>query len=574
MARELHFNELKTLVEMSHFITEAKLTQIFLTILFISQSVYASSGPFKAGTNIPAQTFCRVSATTTFAKNYSTLSIVEMVVGALLPIAPIEYRNNFVNEINIWSYHPQFESGAVNMTGTRRPILRDQKMNLQFLQNDGSWSLIDLKSVIIQYAASLGTQINPSEFSLEGDFTDKKVVMDKNCNLYTTVNLVRNTKISDILFLFSSDEGNSWSVYPLGIHDQRKTVRMEFSGNGSHILLDNPPTLLVHNFYDLGVTDNVSRALYLYIPELTPSGLNVGPKFTVSQNSLLVTSHSGESNAAVSIGDNVSVIYPIASTQWNGVNYHYTVYLGRVYSRKYKNFVTNEFFVTRSPSNRLTPVDVYDSHDEPALIVDSNNYIHFIANSHNGPFYYGISQNPGAISWGFKNVITVGNEIYSNGGAGYSYASPVIDVYNNLHVIARVDDSDAKYKLVHLIKPLSASYFTMFTDPDTKKLVPHQLLINPYRTRYGVYYHKVTTDPWGSVWVSYSYMPDQLTAAEAAAYKSRYNLTTMTIVSGTCLMDGSVQRCSYRETVARDHLIMSYSPKRKNWKLITTDDFF
>lgn len=508
--------------------------------------------------------------------------------------APIVYRPGFLNETSLFRGSTWFRANPVSFARTTRPMIRDRNLVMQILLNNGSWRNIDLKPLVQLWARhqwrahSFSEDFEAGRFFLSGVSVDERIVMDRNCHLYTIVQANRSPDIGDILLLHSPDGGERWKVHPLGVgSDPLKAARLETSATSR--FLDQPPTILIHNFYTIGAQFS-DLNLDLFVPTSSGDQLTIGCSILVATDSILAGLHSGAGNAAVTIGNTINIVYPIASTEYAGAEYGSTVFLGRVYDKSARDFVPGppQFIGNSAPYYNSGP-GKWDDHDQPALARDQDNRLHLVIAGHNTDLLYMRSSHVGSIAGGFATPIGVRQHMAAAcdkpcAGRGlYTYPSLAIDSRANVHMVVRAIDSPGTYRnlqadnrLVYLRKRADSESFDLFQDPlDSSKWNPHQVLLDPARNRYGIFYHKLSIDTGDRLWIAYSYAPDDLTPAEAEDYRVRYGLPSMSPPQ-YCTYDEhfDMDRCSYEELRPRDYHMIHSSNLGTSWRFTTTPDLF
>ena len=123
-----------------------------------------------------------------------------------------------------------------------------------------------------------------------------------------------------------------------------------------------------------------------------------------------------------------------------------------------------------------------DNHGGPALLADSEGYLHIIFGPHVGPFQYAISAKPNASSEWIKQPTF---------GTDGTYPSAVFDEDDTLHIIYRGGEGGAK-RLVYQRKPKGGSW---------SKLT--ELAAAPIESGYTHYHSALTIAPDRSLHVSY-----------------------------------------------------------------------
>lgn len=186
-----------------------------------------------------------------------------------------------------------------------------------------------------------------------------------------------------------------------------------------------------------------------------------------------------------------------------------------------------------------------DVHNVPAITMDSTGTLHVIIGSHGEAFQYTQSLRPNDSQSGWTPAAPVLSAGYVDektpapGSGRQTYASLVCDPSDTLHIAYRqwrrnVDE----YHPGQIYAALSVQ-----SKPRDKKWGPAQPRVIPPVSGYSVYYHKLTIDRSGGLYLSYNYWTEEN---------------------------------SYREYFPEAHhhrALQTSADGGKTWKLATTADF-
>ncbi len=507
--------------------------------------------------------------------------------------APFVYPRPFLGERRIAGPKLSFAPAAVASGANARPVLRDASLNLQVLNNRGEWERFDLKPIVRAWVRDARPEHQPSalfetdKFFGSGFNMDERVAIDRDCNLYTIVQGNRSEDIGDILVLVSTTGGQSWKVHPLGVHPSFLFARLEHSTSAR--LLDRPPAVLIHTIPAClsgtspcrvpparTIDPCSSGALGAPIPELAIPDSNPlllvpfekqgddvrpvfheeGRPFVVSRHSIVGNMHAGAPRVAVSVpfSSMIHIVYPtthvepIVRTWTHGdppvetsCAYSATRFDLATFDVAERRFVVQDESIGHaplllSPTKPYPPTDEFpgfDDHDQPALALSSDGFIHLVISGHNTDLSYARSREPLPERLVFEEPVLVQRSTGVGRGT-YTYPSMVADERGNVHIVARSIDSpdeipdprraDARlavYRLVYLRfrNDRSNRGFDTFFEPGTRQRLPHSVIVDPNRNRYAIFYNKLQTDRLGRLWVQSYYRPSQLTNAEALEYQ-------------------------------------------------------
>ena len=288
-----------------------------------------------------------------------------------------------------------------------------------------------------------------------------------------------------------------------------------------------PPTLQI-----LPVTKNGNGDLVI------PSAI------TVSNNFIGGNPHSGAGNKCITIGNLTHIV-------WAG-NTIEPGFLGEtpVYAVTYNHSTGLLGSITYVGSAGPIP----DSHCNPALTVDSQNYLHVVLGGHGTYFKYSKSTSPNSTS-GWTAAQSV-----SPADTG-TYVSLVCDANDNLHMAYRrggpYDDEFAC--LGYTRKKPGQNYWE-----------PTFALVNTYEVSdgitYTVYYHKLNIDRQNRLFLNYTIYKSIRSEAEYNAYVNKWPedpLVAWNIYSPY----------GYNNQTPHDPVILVSDDEGNSWRVALTTDF-
>jgi hypothetical protein len=497
--------------------------------------------------------------------------------------------NTFRGERELFGYSPSFTPNRISFATNGRPIIRDRELNLQVLTDMGSWDKFPLLHVAAQSLQQQGviSSANPWLPKLEknklfdsGPHSDERVVFDHNCRAYTLINSNYST-LGRSFLLYSNDGGHSWAAYPIPkTDDPLYTVSIEAPVNGS--VLWESPALIVAESYDPALPDgsyprNAHKA-WLLFPVLTPSGrLTLAGPFSISDHTLCCGSHSGFEAQAVSYRGHIHIAYPGDSTASDPTTHERgTPQFLRTFSRHLQRFINAPVFVgvgLLGPENQV-PSDTHDepdSHSQTAVAIDHAGFVHVVIGGHGSHLVYRKSLRPdNTDQWSKPEVFS----LHPKAGDRtdfvdeYTYPSLILDRDGQPNVLARWSGDSYTFRLIYTLR-----------SNRTNSWAPQQVLLDPGRAYYGVWYHKMTSDPWGRLFVSYSYYPDNLFSDEAETLATEHRLTLHVAPSNppcvpTRLNASKPNYCQYLGYADIGGAIIMRRPGQSQFVLASTPEFF
>ena len=349
-------------------------------------------------------------------------------------------------------------------------------------------------------------------------------------------------------------------------------VRIEYSSQPGWI--SGPPALLIHQNYDeQDGTLQTPRSLTLVtVDEAIPGQLTLSAAIPVASDNIGADLHSGEGGSLVTIGSKIHIVFAVRNPTSGTDEFVAT------YNKTTRAFETGQRTVTY-PGNPLNAPRVLlatmpnadgsyvaDDHDQPAIGRDSQNYLHVVLGGHHVDFKYlkSLAANSSTSGWSMPVLVGV-----QSGGANYneySYPSLTFDQYDNLYVAARWMDGSYTARLVVMKKAAASSAFSPLTT-----------LVTASRPGYGVWYHKMSVDPWSRLWLSYEYMPDYLSTtgnpSELSQYAALLSVSYGRAVTLTPEICGAPP-CADDGLLPLPAAALVSNDLGATWRLATTYDFY
>ena len=283
--------------------------------------------------------------------------------------------------------------------------------------------------------------------------------------------------------LVSQDGAKTFLAYEIPTdQDGGQTFDLEvFTG---HNVLDGPPPILRYTFLEAD-PKVFWRRLYrleLILPEWKGTGIAFAPPVVISERVLGHAAHSGSPSCVVSRGDRVHVIWSEATDPAQKIPGAPTYVV--TYDRA-KNVLGPQAFVGYGP-----PAN--DVHNTPSITMDSQGYLHTLGGTHGAPFPYARSLVPNDAGSGWTEPKPLGD------GLRQTYIGLVCGRDDSLHAVFRLWKS---YEPPH---PLSIfATLSHQQKPSAKDWQPPQVLVIPPFSEYSVFYHRLTIDRLGRLFLSY-----------------------------------------------------------------------
>ena len=313
----------------------------------------------------------------------------------------------------------------------------------------------------------------------DGPPLSSKIAFDAENNIY-----VVSSSRGRATLLHSSDGGRTFASYVLpGSEGRGSTVDIEqFSG---HNVPQGPPPL-VRFTQTAADPQRIWRRindLELIVPQKSEGRLVMGEPVLVSRNCIGYSGHSGTPSSVVSRGNKVHVVWAEATDP----------------KIKVPGVPTYVVTYDRSTAKLGDPVLVgygappNDVHNTPSITMDSQGYLHVLAGTHGSPFQYARSLKP------------------NDAHAGWTPAEPLDDHRQTyIGLVCGPDDTlHLTYRLWRsAAEPFPASQHAVLAyqrkRPGEPWEAPRELVVPPF-SEYSVYYHRLTIDRQGRLFLSYDY---------------------------------------------------------------------
>lgn len=423
---------------------------------------------------------------------------------------PITHQPYFLGERDLFGYCPRYTPAPVNFDPDNVPYIR-VGVNpdgydvygefttlgiIQTLDAGGQWIHLTswLEAVKAQYPGWDGVYH-------AGTSNNEQIIFDGAGDAYTIVNTWYNATLAwQSVLLYSRDKCRTWQVYPLphSIYHARLELPEAWNDTGE------PPVLLGSPYQFTG------GPLYLILPRKTSSGRLILPaRVTLTSESDNVSAmapmHSGMGNATITKDNRIHVVFLQNAPSPDGTSGtpQYIVTYDRV-----AKTITGPVFLGTSDNS------VPDTHDGPAITIDSQGYLHVILGAHGGRFQYTRSLVPNSITGGWTPPIWLehNGDVLSQ----WTYISLLCDKNDTLHVVGRYSGHGYFFGLWYMRKKAGQAW--------EENLGP---LVMPFRRYYSCWYHKLTMDRQGRLFLSYIYFGDQFDRGtpytyEIDAYRARW----------------------------------------------------
>jgi hypothetical protein len=283
--------------------------------------------------------------------------------------------------------------------------------------------------------------------------------------------------------LVSQDGARTFLAYEIPT-DQNTGRTFDLEVFTGHNVLDGPPPILRYTFLqaDPKVFWRCLYRLELILPEWHGTEIAFAPPVVISEKVLGHSAHSGCPSCVVSRGDRVHVIWSEATDPTQKIPGAPTYVV--TYDRAKKALGPQAFVGYGPPAN--------DIHNTPSITMDSQGYLHTLGGTHGAPFPYARSLVPNDAGSGWTEPKPLGD------GLRQTYIGLVCGRDDSLHAVFRLWKSQEPPHPLSIFATLSHQ-----EKPSGKDWQPPQVLVIPPFSEYSVFYHRLTIDRLGRLFLSY-----------------------------------------------------------------------
>ena len=402
---------------------------------------------------------------------YSTLSVKATEARVSRPLEMPIVLAPYTHENEQFGYLPDYPvDNQVYFDLKNRPFVRTGPGVAT--RRDGIWTTTELRSAV-------EWKTSPPRGQSFG-MPSTKIASDAENNLYLVATAGRTAAL-----LCSADGGKTFSAYEIpGREDRSRTFDIEqFTG---HNVPQGPPPILR---YTRTATDPKLKwrrvnDLELFVPKKKGGDLSIGKAVLISRKCIGLSSHSGIPATVVSRDAKVHVAWAEATDPEEkvpGVPTYVATYDCR----------TGTLGKPALVGYGAPPNDV---HNSPSITMDQSGYLHVLAGTHGQPFQYARSLEPNDAHSGWTEAVPTGE------GLRQTYIGLVCGADDTLHLVFRY----WRYNT----EPHPASHHATLAyqrkRPGEPWEEPRVLVVSAF-SEYSIFYHRLTIDRAGSLFLSYDY---------------------------------------------------------------------
>ncbi len=287
-------------------------------------------------------------------------------------------------------------------------------------------------------------------------------------------------------YLWSGDGGETFHAVPFPVECDSADIE-QFSGHNENSF---PPPVTAYRKTSGRKPNGFWRQtcdMYLLLPQFRDGKIVFPAPIRVTEKSIGIAQHSGIPSTVVSRGDRTHIIWAEATDPADksipGVP-TYAANCDRITGKLSKPVLIGY----GPPAN--------DVHNTPCIVMDGKGYLHAFVGTHGLVFQYARSLKPDSAADGWTPAANIGKM-----RGGMTYIGVVCDKNDRLHLIYRQWTEDREL----FPSGSCAQLVTMNKSAMDQEWSKPRVLVRPSFTDYGVYYHKLSIDRTGRLFLSFDF---------------------------------------------------------------------
>jgi len=410
---------------------------------------------------------------------------------ALAPLSlPVVNRPHEHENVAL-GYVPDYTANEVYFDLQNRPVIRQRWVDRNWspgvvLRRAGRW-------VESRYEDALRAAFPVYTSPVSGaGFLGCKVAFDGTGGMYTMLRPGLKDRSQKVALLFSPDEGRTWQA--IGLPGAAFDIE-NFSG---HNALPHPPPVLTYVATRPHPTARWGgyHELNLYLPRREGDRISAGEPILVSDRCLGSCQHSGAPPSLATRAGRTHIVWGEAVEEdVPGV----PTYIATV-DHATRTLGPKVFVGYAPPSN--------DVHNVPAVCLDSAGFVHVVTGAHGARFLYRRSRQPNRLDAGLTDAVPTLESGYvdqatdADGDGRQTYCSLVCDDRDTLHIAFR----QWRQGVDPYHGGTNYGALSLQSKPKDQPWGPARVMVVPPLPGYSIYYHKLTVDRHGGLYLSYSYL--------------------------------------------------------------------
>jgi hypothetical protein len=415
----------------------------------------------------------RVRATPLDDPEFSTYATLEAKAGpppAAQPLAMPLVLKPYQHENEQFGYLPDYPlENQVYFDLRNQPFIRTSTGVATW--RDDHWT-----------ASMFSSAVKPNPVFAKNAFglSSTKIAFDRDNDLYLLATAGRTAAL-----LHSTNGGKTFTTWAIpGREDRPRTFDLEQFTGGN--VPDSPPPILryTQTARDEKLIWRRLNDLELFVPVKQNGRVVVGKPILISSRCIGWSGHSGIPASVVSRGSKVHVVWGEATDPQVKVAGVPTFVI--TYDRASGRLGQPMLVGHGAPAN--------DVHNSPSITMDSQGFLHVLAGTHGRPFPYAQSLKPDAANAAWSEAVPAGETL------GQTYIGLVCGSNDTLHSAFRLWRSG--------VEPFPASSYATLAYQRKRAGQPWEpprvLIVSPF-SEYSVFYHRLTIDRKGRLFLSYDY---------------------------------------------------------------------
>lgn len=432
---------------------------------------------------------------------------------------PIKHQAYFRGERELFGYAPRFMPGEVAFDPQNRPYIRTSFLRrtsdgrtiagatetfVQTLNDQGRWVVHSLEQAVREFDPAFVGTVGQGLWAGE-----TRVVSDRAGDLYTVVTAKRRA-----LLLHLRRGAAKWAAYELP-----RLSRPTLEGADTYDRQARPP-IIVAQYGGLFV--DVRRGPEGTLEVSQPIRFAPKPAF-------LNPGHSGAGPVAARVGARTYLVYGLAQAQKDKDGETIPGTPQYVVTYDHEQRVASAPVLLDFGRNCYTPKP--DSHCGPTIVADSEGFLHVILGAHQDHLWHvrsKVRKPSSPDDWTKPEALGLKRRY----DCGLTYTALVIDSTDTLHLVTRnlsrgLDANGnvlppGQKNMKSMMRTLD--YFRAKRQEDgTWRWEERGPLVVPlWHYAYSIFYHRLTLDRRGRLFLSYYYYADQLSDETKAAYRAKW----------------------------------------------------
>lgn len=441
--------------------------------------------------------WARITATHAEGEPYPTWSTILVRIGEAPATKPLDMpitAEPYQHENFQFGYEPDYVPNGMYFDHDNRPYVRHRTRHRHIVTAmetlvDGQWRhspFIDaIRSVLPKFEATyFAAHAQPVKTAFDGHNVS-----------YNMIGVRAGAR--HVVLLESGDQLQTYDAHIVASGSDVNYDIEQFTGHNDDT--GGPPPLLI---YRRRAPHEARWADYwdllLYLPTRDVEGkLDLGEPIHVTDRCVGLASHSGGASALASVGSNIHVVWgetTDAGEEAPGVPTYIATYDRRTGTLGRKVLLSHG-----APIN--------DIHNSPGIVADSKGYLHVVSGAHGKPFMYArsLEANDAYRGWTDAEPVLTKGRINAgtdeDGEGGQTYLGLVCGQDDTLHVAYRQwrENVDERFG-----GRLYAALSYQSKKPGEPWSEARPLFVPPLPD-YSVFYHKLSIDRLGRIFLQYSY---------------------------------------------------------------------